>query len=224
MFSSAIAIARSTTFSMCVGAALGRAVAGPQVRRFLREDVGEVAAALDAQRRERRDVDGARPLVAMLDQQPASAVAAFGADERPGAFQLHAVELQLQVALLQRRGHVVDQRLPGALVPQHHDAGAVAVGDDAFECAVLDGMILDVHRQPLVRRIDGRAFGHGPRQQDAVVLEAQVVVQMAGQVLLDAEKERRPAFFGAFGSAPGGSGDTAKFRLARYSLRAIRCR
>src|SRR6188768_1438560 len=55
--------------------ALRRAVAGPDRRRLLLDDVGEVAAALDARRREGGDVERARPLVAVLDQQPAPAIA-----------------------------------------------------------------------------------------------------------------------------------------------------
>ena len=38
----------------------------------LRQDVGEVALALHAERRELGDVDGARPVVAVLDEQPRS--------------------------------------------------------------------------------------------------------------------------------------------------------
>ena len=41
-----------------------------------REDVGEVALALHAERREIGDVDLARPVVAVLDQQPRPVAAA----------------------------------------------------------------------------------------------------------------------------------------------------
>ena len=68
-----------------------------------------------------------------------------------------------------------------------------------LERAVLERVILDVHRQPLDRRIERRALRHGPREQDAVVLEAEVVVQVAGEVLLDAEEQR--CFF-RFAPAP----------------------
>ena len=50
------------------------------------------------------------------------------------------------------------------------------------------------------------------------MLEAEVVVQVAGQVLLDAE-EQRLAFFLRLRRLARGSGETAKLRLARYSLR-----
>ena len=58
--------------------------------------------------------------------------------EHPRAFQLVAVERELEVALLQRRVDVVGLRRPRALVPQHDDAGAVAFRDHALERAVLD--------------------------------------------------------------------------------------
>jgi len=47
---------------------------------------------------------------------------------------------------------------------------------------------IDLHRQALRLRIERRPFRHGPRQQHAVVLEAEVVVQVAGEMLLDAEE------------------------------------
>src|SRR5204863_167771 len=74
-------------------------------------------------------------------------------------------------------------------IPQHDDAGAVAFGDDALEAAVLDRVIFDVHRQPLGLRIERGSLRHGPRHQDAVVLETEVVVEMTGEMLLDAEEE-----------------------------------
>src|SRR5580765_6491549 len=51
------------------GRALRRAVAGPVRWRLLVGDVGEVAAVLDDRRREGGDIEGARPLVAVLEQQ-----------------------------------------------------------------------------------------------------------------------------------------------------------
>src|SRR5688572_28751305 len=54
------------------GSSFCGAVRCPNCRCVLREDVVEVAAALHAERCELRDVDGSRPVVAMLDEQPAS--------------------------------------------------------------------------------------------------------------------------------------------------------
>ena len=73
-----------------------------------------------------------------LRPPPPAAVAAAGAHEHPRSLQLVAVERELQVALLQRRVDVVGLRRPRALIPEHDDAGAVALGDHALERAVLD--------------------------------------------------------------------------------------
>jgi hypothetical protein len=185
-------------------AAFGGAIGPPDVRVVLREDVGEVALGLHAERRELGDVHRARPVVAVLDEEPrrlplaaaaaaAATAPALGAHEHPRALQLVAVERELQVALLQRGFDVVGLWRPGTRVPQHHDAGAVAGRNHALELAVLDGVILDVHREPLDGGIERRSLGHRPRQQHAVVLQAEVVVQVTGQVLLHAEEPRRAA-------------------------------
>src|ERR1019366_87447 len=80
--------------------AFRRTVRAPHGRHVLGEDVFEVAAALDALGREFGDVELARPVVAMLDQQPlagiATSTAAAGAHEYPRSFQLVAVERELE--------------------------------------------------------------------------------------------------------------------------------
>jgi len=134
-------------------------VAFPDVRLVLGEDVLEVAEALDAQRELGRHVDRPRPLVPVLDEQPAAAVAAApaaGADDDPAPLHLHAVEPELQLAL----GHcLVDVfeaglRRPRPFVPEHHDAGPVALRDHALELAVVERVVLHVHRQTLVGRVE----------------------------------------------------------------------
>ncbi len=88
----------------------------------------------------------------------------------------------------------IPRRFPGAAVPQQHGAAAVlALGDDALELAVLERVILDVHRQPLVGRVEAGPLRHRPALQHAVQLEPEVVVQAARRVLLDHERERSRA-------------------------------
>ena len=164
----------------------------------MRQDLREVALALHAERRELGDVELARrPLVAMLDEQPRAAflspvagITTLGADEHPRSFQLVSLERELQIALLDRLIHIVNLRRPCAAVPQHDDAGAIAGGDDAFELAVVERVIFDVHREPLRRRIERGSFRDRPGEQHAVVLESKVVVQVTGEVLLHAEEAR----------------------------------
>jgi hypothetical protein len=164
----------------------------PDVGIAFGEDVGEIALALDAQRRELGDVHVAGPVVAMLDEQPRSIATtgpfAFGPHEHPGSLQLVAIERELEVTFLERRIHVVNFGRPRAAVPQHHDAGAVPGGNHALERAVLDWMILNHHGEALGRRIERRTFRHRPRQQHTVVLEPEVIMKMAGQMFLDAEE------------------------------------
>src|SRR5262245_1448754 len=136
----------------------------------------------------------------MLDQQPAAAAAgavavlarvAPRAHQYPGSLQFVAVERELQVAFRERAIDVVRLGCPGAAIPQHHDTGAVALRNHAFKLAVLDGMIFHVHREAFRLGIDGRTLRYGPRQQRAVVLEPEVVVEVTREVLLYAEKTRR---------------------------------
>src|SRR5436190_13496453 len=107
----------------------------------------------------------AREFIALLDQQPvvlAVLATAAQADQRPAAVQPLAVQLEGELAVLERRIDIV-MRLPGAAVPQHHRAAAIfALGDRAFERTILDRMVLYVHGQPLVVRIFAWAFGHRP--------------------------------------------------------------
>src|SRR5205814_1639664 len=77
--------------------------------------------ALDAEWRELRDVHVAGPFVAVLDEQPRSALGAPGAPaaalrahQHPRPLELVAVAGELQVALLQRGVHVLDLRRPVA--------------------------------------------------------------------------------------------------------------
>src|SRR5205823_546550 len=141
-------------------------------------------------------VELAGPIVAMLDKEPAAIAAAAarageaaaGAHEHPRSLQLVSVEREFEVALLQRGVDVVGLRRPRADVPQHDDAGAVAFWNHALELAVRDRMILGHHREALRLGIERWSFRNGPREEDAVVLEPEVVVQMAGEMFLDAEE------------------------------------
>ena len=61
-------------------------------------------------------------------------------------------------------------------------------------------MILHVHREPFGLRVEGRSFGHGPGEQHTLVLEPEVVVEMAREMLLHAKEQARTrlGFLGAF--------------------------
>ena len=127
----------------------------------------------------------------MLDQQPVGFLAAaafavpFHAHQHPAAVQALAFEDELQVAAPQPLLRIAD-RPPIAAVPELHRAAAIlALGDGALEVAIVERMILGLHRQPLDLGIERRPLGHRPRQEDTVELEPEIVVQARGIVPLD---------------------------------------
>ena len=129
-------------------------------------------------------------LVAVLDQQPVGALAAAAvvahAHQHPTAVQLLAIQRELQVALLEAGLGSVG--FPVAAVPQLHRAAAIlSLGNGAFEIAVIERMILDFHREPLVVRIERGPAGDRPGFEHAVEFEPEIVVQPGRGVLLDHE-------------------------------------
>ncbi len=148
-----------------------------------------------------------RLVVALLDQKPVLAPlvapAAAHPHQRPAAPHPRPVEAEMQLALLQplRR---IGKRLPPALIPEHDRAGAViALGDDALEVAVAEGVILGPYRQPLLRRIEARPLRHRPAEERALPFEAEVIVQPGGVVLLHDEAQPFAARLRAAGAGFG---------------------
>ncbi len=125
---------------------------------------------------------GALVLVVLLDEEPVVLLvtrAGLHADERPFAVELGAVEDELQRAVAEAGIdiRVAGLRFPAALVLDHDGASSIlALGDDAFEAAVLHGVIFDLDGEALVFHVVGRALGAGPGFQDAVPAEAEVEV------------------------------------------------
>src|SRR5262245_16891450 len=100
--------------------------------------------------------------------------------------------------------------LPGAAVPEHDGAAAVfSLRYDAFEAALLDGMILDVHRQSLHARVEAWPLGDRPAFQDTVKLQPKVVMQMARSMFLNDIRPTAPR-----GSSPLGFGSSLEMSLA----------
>jgi len=171
-------------------------IVGGGLARRCRRLVGDRAVREHALRLGDGDVVFARwprLVVALLDQQPrllALAVAAVHAHERPAAVQLLAVQPELELAGAKPLARVAD-RLPCAVVPDDHLAGAVlSLRDRPFEARVVDRMVLDLHGHALVVRVEAGSLRYRPALQRAVELEAKVVVQASRRVLLDDERER----------------------------------
>ena len=126
----------------------------------------------------------------MLDKKPVVALAlAAHAHQHPAAFQLVAGKQELQLALAQRgfRIGAVFSR-PETPVPQHDGAAAIlALWDGAFKVSVFERMILDLDRQSLVMGVKRRPLRHGPRFENAVDFEAEIIMKASRCVLLDDE-------------------------------------
>ena len=99
-------------------------------------------------------------LVAVLDQEPVCALAAFPivghADQDKPAMQPLALEGKLEIALRQRLlGGPRSVGLPIAAVPQHDRAAAIlTLRDRPFEVAIIERMIFDLDRKPLVMGVE----------------------------------------------------------------------
>ena len=130
-----------------------------------------------------------RRIVMLVQQQPLLVGVAVTANEGKAALELFAVELEVEVALLDLLDRVgALHQLPRAPVPHDHVAAAVlARRDDPFEVEVVERMVLDVHGHTLRVRIECRTLRHCPAHEDSVGLESQVVVQLTGAVALDHE-------------------------------------
>ncbi|MNZ43557.1 hypothetical protein D3C78_611620 [compost metagenome] len=130
-----------------------------------------------------------------LDQHPLLFLACqAGAEQVPHAAQLLSLQAKAQLAL--GIGLVcVTLWLPDATVPDDHIAGAiVTLRDTAFEIGVVERVILYVHRQASHLGVQGGPFGDGPAFQRTVQFQTEVVMQVAGVVLLNAELQGMATF------------------------------
>ena len=127
----------------------------------------------------------------MLDQKPVGSLLALSLahpGQDPAAVKFLTLKGEIQLAFCIAALRIL--AIPIAAVPNHDGASAVlALRNGAFEVAVIQRMVLDLDREPLVMRIEGRALGDGPGLEDAVQFEPQVVVQMRCRMLLNHEAE-----------------------------------
>src|SRR5439155_18826125 len=86
------------------------------------------------------------------------------AKEHPFALHPLALEREVEMTLLDRLARVLTRvGDPAALVPQHHGSAAVfAFGDGALESAVIERVVLDMHREALFIGIEAWSLRHGP--------------------------------------------------------------
>jgi hypothetical protein len=98
--------------------------------------------------------------VTVLDQEPVCAFGAFPivghADGDETAMQPLALKGKLEIALRQRLfGGPCSVRLPITAVPQHDSAAAIlTLGNRPFEVTIIERMIFDLDRKPLVTGVE----------------------------------------------------------------------
>ena len=74
------------------------------------------------------------------------------------SLKLFAMQYKFQTAVAIALAAIVN-RLPRSLIPKHDRSAAIfAFGNDAFEIAILQRMVLDMHGQPLHGWIERGTF------------------------------------------------------------------
>ncbi len=129
--------------------------------------------------------------VLVLDQKPFVALLALlQLDEYKTSAQLLTVQLEFDLAPLQLLAGVsLSDDAIGPAVPDHHRPGPVVpLRNLSLEVAVVHGVVLGLDRQPLVRGIQRRPFGHRPGFQHALDRQPEVEMQAPRGVLLHHEE------------------------------------
>ena len=145
-------------------------------------------------------VVGVRAFILVLDEKPVVALSAEAVvlhlDEHPTAFQLLASEHEFQLAVAELLlGALVADRCPEPTIPKHHRTATVlSLRNRAFEVAVVERMVLHLHGQTLIVRINRWTPRDRPRFEHAIEFKPEIVVQACCRMFLDDEAQllRRP--------------------------------
>src|SRR5260370_33927213 len=83
--------------------------------------------------------------------------------------------------------------MKSATVPYNYGSGAIiAFRNFAFEVGVVQRMIFNVHRQPLVGVALGGSLGHGPGLQRPIDRQPELLEQPPGPLLLNYARAATP--------------------------------
>lgn len=127
-------------------------------------------------------------LILLLDQEPVVRARLRRVHERPQSLHFVAPQLEQELPLREAGGDVLDGH-PRSFVPHDRGSGAVLpLRNHTLELGVVERMRFHVHGEPLVRGIGRWPFGHRPRLQRPFPLQPQVLVQVAGVVLVQHEE------------------------------------
>jgi len=125
----------------------------------LEGELRRVERLVGAAREHRLDLARERVILgsrAVHDHQPVTAFVGRRLDDHVLAGQACPVELDLVLTAPVARALLLQKEVIRSLIPDRHRPGAVAVGDDAVEREVLDGMILGMYREPALARCERR--------------------------------------------------------------------
>ena len=106
--------------------------------------------------------------VAMFDQKPVVATTALTVvahpHDDPTPVELLASKGELELALAKRTLRIAAVLgRPESPIPQHDGSTAVfTLRNGALEVPIVERVVLDLHRQAPVSRVEGRAFRHRP--------------------------------------------------------------
>ena len=99
---------------------------------------------------------------------------------------------------------------PGATIPELHRAAAIlALGNRAFEIAIVEWVILDLDGQALVVRIERGSARYRPGLEHAIEFEPEIVMQPRRIVALDDEAQPLPLRDSRFAGRLGGQAEVA---------------
>src|SRR5258705_1873984 len=127
----------------------------------------------------------------MLDEQPVGAFAPRSImahpHQHPAPPESFSMERKFELAAGERLlGRRIAFGLPIAAIPQLNGAAAIfSLWNRSFEVAIVERVILDFHREPLVAGIERRFLGHGPGLEYGIELEPKVVVQPGSVMFLN---------------------------------------
>ena len=157
--------------------------------------------------------------VLLFDEEPFVLLGGvFETYEREVAFDFLAVETNFEIAARDLvGGGEAFENIEGTDIPEHHGAGAVvAFGDVAFKGGVEEGVVFDHDGEAFDGWVEGGSLGNGPGFEGAVDFDAEVVVEAAGVVTLDAEEVAG----GLGGKGGSGFGSEVEFAFARVVFKS----
>ena len=154
------------------------------------EQPAVAAGNVVGERRQHRLVLAALPLrgrlvVLLAQDEPVLLVPVeMRRDERPGSAEPLALEQHREATV----GLLLEKLVRPPVPDLHRPRAVLARRDLALEARVVERVVLDVHGEPAVTRVEGDALGDGPARQGAVTLETEVVVEPPCVVALDDEE------------------------------------